>query len=208
MLNFRLTSCRECAEIPALIQSIDCKLAFYANKLYLNLAYMLNYPVEGCKISTLRHYRRILTYLQCNDGYASTCVNLTQIASRVKYLTAGCKCCDQSDFVVTTTTTTTGGTTTTTTTLAGTTTTTTTTEAPLTLFNAGPTDQPRCEAVDEVESYPLYHDGEGEFPDVGDFVYLDSGGTIPFSTEGSVRWMNGLELETTSAGERVLVTCP
>lgn len=211
MLSLKLTSCRECAEIPNLLNSIDCKLSKMANTLYLNIAYMLNKPTQACIMSSLLHYKRILTYKQCNADWASD-YSVEDIASRVNYLTAGCKCCEESAFKVTTTTTTTVlPTTTTTTTTITPTTTTTTTETPLTLFNVGPTDQTKCLAVSEEESYPLYHDGDTEFPMVGDKVYMDSQGLVPFySGADTVRWADGIvgdELMTDVNGVMLLITC-
>lgn len=106
MLSIKVTSCRECAEISTLINSIDCQLASMANNLYLNIAYMLDKPVEGCKMSSLIHYRRILMYKSCNPDWACD-YSVENIASRVHFLTSGCKCCEASRSIVTTTTTTT-----------------------------------------------------------------------------------------------------
>ena len=116
MLSIRLTNCRECALVSNLLDSINCQLAKMANNLYLNIAYMLNNPVDGCKMSTLLHYKRILTYKSCNADWVDD-YSVDDLASRVNFLTAGCKCCDQvSSGELTTTTTTTIATPTTTTT--------------------------------------------------------------------------------------------
>lgn len=130
MLSIKLTNCRECGLTSKLIDSIDCQLAKMANNLYLNISYMLDRPVEGCKMSALLHYKRILTYRSCNPDWAGD-TQLKDIASRIRVLTAGCNCCtdEESYYFVTTTTTTTlcpDETTTSTTTAAPTTTTTTT----------------------------------------------------------------------------------
>lgn len=128
MLSVKLTNCRECSQIPELLKAIDCKLALMANNLYLNMAYMLDKPVEGANISRLIHYKRILTYKYCNPDYALD-FSVESIGSRVRFLTYGCKCCDQSATRITTTSTTTvAPTTTTTTTIEPVTTTTTTTQ--------------------------------------------------------------------------------
>lgn len=121
MLSVKLTSCRECALVSKLIDSINCQLAKMANNLYLNIAYMLDKPVEGATMSTLLHYKRILTYKSCNADWAVD-YSTDDIASRVNFLTVGCKCCDakSSGNITTTTTTTTA-------TASPTTTTTTTT---------------------------------------------------------------------------------
>lgn len=92
MLNLRVTSCKECALVSNLIDSIDCQLAKMANNLYLNIAYMLDKPVEGCKMSTLLHYKRILQHKSINEEWAID-HSIEDIASRVNALTVGCKCC-------------------------------------------------------------------------------------------------------------------
>jgi len=99
MLNVRLTSCRECALVSKLIDSIDCQLAKMANNLYVNMSYMLDKPVEACKMSTLLHYKRILTYKSSNENWAED-YNLEEIASRVNFLTVGCKCCDAKSNIL------------------------------------------------------------------------------------------------------------
>jgi hypothetical protein len=118
MLSIKLTNCRECALASKLIDSINCQLAKMANNLYLNIAYMLDKPVEACNMSALLHYKRILTYKSCNEDWASD-YSVDDIASRINFLTAGCQCCDQTssgELTTTTTTTTVEPSTTTTTT--------------------------------------------------------------------------------------------
>lgn len=85
MLSPRLTSCPECASIPALIAEIDCKLANLANNLYNNIVYILNQPVPGGAMLDLLNYRRILVYKLCNPNYAPA-FTVNMIASRVKIL--------------------------------------------------------------------------------------------------------------------------
>ena len=85
MLSPRLTSCPECASIPALIADIDCKLASLANNLYNNVVFMLNQPVPGGVMLDLINYRRILAYKYCNPDYAAP-FTVNMIASRVKLL--------------------------------------------------------------------------------------------------------------------------
>jgi hypothetical protein len=85
MLSPRLTSCPECASIPALIADIDCKLASLANNLYNNVVFMLNQPVPGGAMLALINYRRILAYKYCNPDYAAP-FTVNMIASRVKLL--------------------------------------------------------------------------------------------------------------------------
>lgn len=169
MLNIKLTNCRECALASKLIDAIDCQLAKMANNLYLNIAYMLDKPVEGCIISALLHYKRILTFKSCNEDWASD-YSISDIASRINFLTVGCKCCDQhSSGEITTTT--------------------TTTTIALTAFNAGTTLFVQCSAITEPETITLYHNGIELYPDIGDIVYEDSLGTIPFYTgSGTTRY--------------------
>ena len=119
MLSIKVTHCRDCALAFKLLDSINCQVAKMANNLYLNIAYMLDKPVEGCKMSTLIHYKRILTYKSCNADWASD-YSVDDIASRVNFLTVGCKCCgaeSSKELTTTTTTTTVAPTTTTTTTV-------------------------------------------------------------------------------------------
>ena len=85
MLSPRLTSCPECASIPALIADLDCKLASLANNLYNNVVFMLNQPVPGGVMLALINYRRILAYKYCNPDYAAP-FTVNMIASRVKLL--------------------------------------------------------------------------------------------------------------------------
>lgn len=85
MLSPRLTNCPECANIPALIATIDCKLAEFGNNLYNNVVFMLNQPVPGGVMLALINYRRILAYKYCNPDYAAP-FTVNMIASRVKLL--------------------------------------------------------------------------------------------------------------------------
>lgn len=85
MLSPRLTSCPECASIPALIATIDCKLVELGNNLYNNIVFMLNQPVPGGVMLDLINYRRILVYKYCNPDYAAP-YTVNMIASRVKLL--------------------------------------------------------------------------------------------------------------------------
>ena len=108
MLSVRTSSCRDCALINKLIGSIDCQLAKMANNLYLNIAYMLDKPVYATDMSTLLHYKRILTYKNVNADWAADDFTIEEITSRIKVLTAGCKCCDEkTEWTEPTTTTTT-----------------------------------------------------------------------------------------------------
>ena len=89
MLSPRLTNCPECANIPALLKKIDCKLAELGNNLYNNISYMLNKPIPAGDILQLIAYRRILTYKYCNPNYVNE-YSVQMIASRVIRLTLGC----------------------------------------------------------------------------------------------------------------------
>lgn len=139
MLTPRLTNCVECADIPSLLDSIDCKVFQIAGKLYNNTIFALNSPIDGIVMFDLLSYRRILTYKYCNPDYAGS-YTVNEIASKVRRYTAGCvkTCYDVPDCTTSTTstststtsTTSTSSTTSTTTTSPGTTTTTTTTSAP------------------------------------------------------------------------------
>ena len=109
MLELRLTSCKECSQVPNLLLKIDCKVFEMSNLLYGNLVYMLNTSFNSCEIETLLTYKRILENKLCNVEYAPQ-FTLEQIASRVNFLTAGCCTCDKNNRkgkITTTTTTTT-----------------------------------------------------------------------------------------------------
>jgi len=125
MLTPRLTNCVECADVPSLLESIDCKIFEIAGKLYNNTIFALNRPIDGNVMFDLLTYKRILTYKYCNIDYAGD-YTVNMIASKVRRYTAGCvrPCYDVPDIV--TTTTTIAPSTTTTTTIYHTTTTTTT----------------------------------------------------------------------------------
>ena len=85
MLTPRLTQCPECANIPALLSEIDCKITDLAKIEYNNIVFSLNKPTQGTIISDLLNYKRILTHRFCNPDYACQ-YPLNQIASRVKIL--------------------------------------------------------------------------------------------------------------------------
>lgn len=85
MLTVRLTDCVGCTTIPVLLQDIDCKLSKLASKLYNNTIFAVNSFVDGETMSSLLHYKRILTYKYCNSEYAEH-YTIANIASRVKLL--------------------------------------------------------------------------------------------------------------------------
>lgn len=98
-----ITTCKQCSEIPNLISIIDCKIAMEANKLYQNIVLMLNLPVDDCLIEELIHYKRILTYKSCEDGYAEN-FSIERITNQIMAKTIGCgRCCDNNTTTSTTT---------------------------------------------------------------------------------------------------------
>lgn len=106
MLSLRINNCRECSQIHLLINKINCQLAKMAKNLSLNISFMLDKPVEGCKMSALIHYKRILTYKACNPDWVSE-FSIKEIASRISSLTVNCQCCGSSPTMIEITTTTT-----------------------------------------------------------------------------------------------------
>lgn len=85
MLTPRLTECTECASIPVLLDDIDCKITELAKRMYNNVVYSLNQPIDGSVMFDLLNYRRILTFKYCNPDYASL-FTVNMIASKVKLL--------------------------------------------------------------------------------------------------------------------------
>lgn len=89
MLTPRLTTCKECADIPSLLEGIDCKIFQIAGKLYNNTIFALNLPIDGSVMFDLLNYKRILTYKYCNPDYAGA-FTINMIASKVRRYTSGC----------------------------------------------------------------------------------------------------------------------
>ena len=85
MLTPRLTNCIECADIPALLEDIECKIGTLAKDFYNNTIFALNRPINSEAMMDLLHYKRILTYKFCNSDYAPN-YTVGNIASRVKLL--------------------------------------------------------------------------------------------------------------------------
>jgi hypothetical protein len=85
MLTPRLIDSLECSTIPTMIDEIDCKLAKLSGKLYNNMVFMLNMPIEASTFIDLLTYRRILQYKAVNSDYAED-FTLEMIASKVKLL--------------------------------------------------------------------------------------------------------------------------
>lgn len=94
MFNVRITDCVECGSIQKMIKAIDCQLSAMADNLFTNLIYMLDRPVNAITMSTLLHYKRILTYRETNPEYMEE-MCFENVTSRINSLTAGCKCCDE-----------------------------------------------------------------------------------------------------------------
>lgn len=78
-------TCSECTDVTTLIGEIDCKLAKLAGSLYNNVVFMMDYPIPMSAITSLLHYKRILTYKYVNSDYASD-YTVEMIASRVNLL--------------------------------------------------------------------------------------------------------------------------
>lgn len=78
-------TCSECNDIATLIDTIDCRLAHLAETLYNDVVFMLDIPVPLCVISSLLHYRRILTYKAVNTDYASD-YTVEMISNRIHLL--------------------------------------------------------------------------------------------------------------------------
>lgn len=85
MINPRLTSCPECADIHSLLQDIECKIKEVAQNLYNNTIFALNMPVPFSVMTDLINYRRILQYKYCNPNYAKP-FSVNMIASKIKLL--------------------------------------------------------------------------------------------------------------------------
>jgi hypothetical protein len=203
MLSPRLTNCPECANIPSLLRKIDCKLAELGNNLYNNISYMLNKPVPASDIIQLIGYRRILMYKLYNPNYAYK-YSVQMIASRVIRLTAGCvsRCntpepclevpCDIEivpNPTTTTTTTISPTTTTTTTTIPPTTTTTTTAgKTVVEILRTTSSDGNEVSACSLPEPATIVYLDMATPPNlqIGDFLYTDNIGTIPFN--GALKW--------------------
>ena len=85
MISYRLTNCVECADIPALLADINCKLFQMAKDKYNNIVFILNKKINDEAILDLLSYKRILECKTCNADYAS-CYTVEEIASRIKIL--------------------------------------------------------------------------------------------------------------------------
>lgn len=117
MFSPRVTNCSGCSEVPRLIEIIDCKIVLESKKLYENILYMLNSPIDRCLLSDLIHYKRILTYKMCSTEDYAKKFTIERIANQIRSKTPECNnCCNtttstttQYVFPTTTTTTTTSG---------------------------------------------------------------------------------------------------
>lgn len=86
MLNPQLNNCNDCVSIPALLCSIDKKLAELAKAQYNNIIFELNKKISYSVLSDLINYKTILNYRICNPEYAG-CTSIENIAGKVKLLT-------------------------------------------------------------------------------------------------------------------------
>lgn len=94
-------NCTECGQIPNLLTAIDCKITMEADKIYQNIRFMLNEPIDTCLIKDLLHYKRILTFRYANNEYASLVFPLERIISRVRSLTTGVENCSKPKSMAT-----------------------------------------------------------------------------------------------------------
>lgn len=85
MLFPRLNSCTRCADIPSLLNDIDCRLTFLAKKEYNNIIFSLGYNVDRCVVLDLLNYKRILQKKICNSDYACK-FSVENIASKIQIL--------------------------------------------------------------------------------------------------------------------------
>lgn len=85
MILPRLTNCQDCANIPKLLEDIECKITEISKNLYNNTVFALNAPIPMNVMTDLLNYRRILKYKYCNPEYAKA-FSVEMIASKVKLL--------------------------------------------------------------------------------------------------------------------------
>jgi hypothetical protein len=86
MVTIQLNNCTDCTSIPALVKSIDTKLAKIAKDQYNNIIYELNKNVSGEVAFDLLTYKQILYNRVCNPDYAIQ-FSIDRIASKIKILT-------------------------------------------------------------------------------------------------------------------------
>ena len=108
MLKPKITNCKECSDIPHLIEEINCKIADMSMRLYNNIVFSLNLHISYTSMLDLLNYKRILEKKLVNINYLCE-YDVAIITSKVKLITLGCKtkCPCSSGPVLTTTTTTT-----------------------------------------------------------------------------------------------------
>ena len=90
MLYPKLVNNLECAQIPALLCNINCRLTILAYALYNDTIYMMDKRRESGDMILLLNYRRILVSKQVDPNYCPR-FTVKMIASRVKKLTLNCK---------------------------------------------------------------------------------------------------------------------
>ena len=89
MLTPRLTDCKDCTNIPILLEEISCTISVVAKRLYNNTVFMLNQNIDTNVMFDLLNYQRILKYKYCNPDYAGE-FTVEMIASKVRRYTSGC----------------------------------------------------------------------------------------------------------------------
>jgi hypothetical protein len=67
MIKFE--NCSTVKNPKSIIKEIDCKLVEYAKNHYNNISFMTKKKVPVNIIKDLIHYKRILTYKDCNENY-------------------------------------------------------------------------------------------------------------------------------------------
>ena len=179
MLSPRLNNCKDCNTIPKLLEDINCTLSMKAIDMYNNIVFILNKPISSSTISSLLHYKRILTAKYCNPNYVSA-YTVEMIASKVRLLTVNCKTkcnCEMSKQTPLTTTTTSTST--------STTTSTTTTSIPIYIYNLSAeyaTQEEAC-ANPDVIRFTIY---SRSIIGIGAILYTD--GTFTTVFEGVGGW--------------------
>lgn len=85
MIVPKVTNCKECADIPPLIEDINCKIFKMSLSAYNNIVFALNLHIDNTAVLDLLNYKRILMYKLINPCYAGD-TSVSMIASKVKLL--------------------------------------------------------------------------------------------------------------------------
>ena len=85
MLYPNTVDCTNCASIIQLLEDIECSVLYYSKRMYNNIIFSLNKPINYSVLIDLFSYRRILMYKQINPNYASE-YTIEMIASKIKLL--------------------------------------------------------------------------------------------------------------------------